>query len=153
MSNTKIVVFQMKEIIYTILLLLLGILFIVILVFMFHSNKKKDAGKEAALYRPGVYSSECKIGNTIMNVSVVVDENHVNAVQIDDLSDSVTTMYPLVETSMDDIEQCLQNGTDINDIQLSDENRYTKVLLLNAVEESLEKASLPKEDGLPAASE
>lgn len=152
MSNTKIVVFQMKEIIYTILFLLLGILFVVILVFMFHSNKKKDAGEEAALYRPGVYSSECKIGNTVMNVSVVVDENHVNAVQIDNLSDSVATMYPLVETSMDDIEECLTSGTDINDIQLSDENRYTKVLLLNAVEESLEKARISESEGVPAAS-
>lgn len=143
MSNTKIVVFQMKELVYTALFVILGILLVVVLVIMFRSGHDKDSTEQASLYQPGVYSSELNIGDQTLNVCVCVDSDHVNSVEIENLSESITTMYPLVESSLEDIETNLTQGVALNDIPLSDENRYTKILILEAVDEALAKAKNP----------
>lgn len=64
MSKTKIIVLQMKELVYTGIFVGLGILLIVLLFVMFYPKKEKssdataDVTAEAASYVPGIYNSD-----------------------------------------------------------------------------------------------
>ena len=78
MSNPKILVVHLKEIIYTVIFAALGILLIILLVAMF-LNKDKDANstKQDQLYIPGVYSAALILNDSALNLEVLVDANHI----------------------------------------------------------------------------
>ena len=141
MSKTKIVVIQRKELIYTGIFVGLGILLICLLIFMFRPASQTDtASQTTASYKPGVYTTELSLNDTLLNIEVVVDENHVNSVSFSNIDESVSAMYPLLEPTLSDIESQLCNNLDISEISTSENNKYTQTLLLDAIEETLEKA-------------
>lgn len=141
MSKTKIVVIQRKELIYTGIFVGLGILLICLLIFMFRPASQTDtASQTTASYKPGVYTTELSLNDTLLNIEVVVDENHVNSVSFSNIDESVSAMYPLLEPTLSDIESQLCNNVDISEISTSENNKYTQTLLLDAIEETLEKA-------------
>ncbi len=143
MAKTKIVVIQMKELIYTAIFAGLGILLIVLLVVMFlpGRNKSEDASQtDAGLYKPGVYNSQIALGDTTLNLEVVVDSDQIKSVSFVNLEDSVTTMYPLVKPSLETIEKSLQEGTSIDDITFSEKSKYTESLLVEGIKAALDKA-------------
>ena len=141
MSKTKIVVIQMKEIVYTAIFVGLGILLILLLVFMF-LPKNKDSASSQAQYTPGVYTNQISLGETSLNVEVVVDENHINSVSVSNLTDSITTMFPLVEPALEEISNQLANNVALEEIVMSDDCKYTQMLLIQGVEGALQKARL-----------
>ena len=143
MSKTKIVVIQMKELIYTAIFAGLGILLILLLVFMFFPSKKSketNAGAQANPYNPGVYNSEIVLGDNTLNLEVVVDENQIKSVSFINLEESVTTMYPLIKPSLETIEDELKKGTAIDEIPISEKSKYTQTLLIDGVKNALDKA-------------
>ena len=141
MSKTKIVVIQRKELIYTGIFVGLGILLICLLIFMFRPASHTDtASQTTSSYKPGVYTTELSLNDTLLNIEVVVDENHVNSVSFSNIDDSVAAMYPLLEPTLSDIESQLCNNVDISEISTTENNKYTQTLLLDAIQETLEKA-------------
>ncbi len=143
MAKTKIVVFQMKELIYTAIFAGLGILLIVLLVFMFApSGSRKETSSDASdgIYTPGVYTSQVALGDNTLNLEVTVDTDQIKSVNIVNLEESVATMYPLVETSIESIEEELIAGTSPEDITLSEKSKYTESLLIEGVRIALDKA-------------
>lgn len=142
MGNTKIVVLRSKEVLYTILFLVLGVLLLALFFFMFLPGMKTEKAAASASYVPGIYNSQLNLNDTMLNIEVVVDENHINSVRLVNIDDSVATMYPLMEPSMESINEQLCKGVPIEDIVLSDSSKYTQTMLLQAVEETLEKAAV-----------
>lgn len=144
MAKTKIVVIQMKELIYTAIFAGLGILLILLLVFMFFPSRKDNSStsenSDAAKYNPGVYNSQIALGDSTLNLEVVVDADQIKSVSFVNLEDSVTTMYPLVKPSLETIEKELIKGTAIDDIPLSEKSKYTESLLIEGVKTALNKA-------------
>lgn len=144
MAKTKIVVIQMKELIYTAIFAGLGILLIVLLIVMFfpfNKDNKKDAGTaDTGAYQPGVYNSQIELGDTTLNLEVVVDSDQVKSVSLVNLEESVTTMYPLVKPSLETIEKELISGKKLDDIPLSEKSKYTESLLLEGIRTALNKA-------------
>lgn len=142
MAKTKIVVIQMKELIYTAIFAGLGILLIVLLIIMFVSGSKdeKTGDASANTYVPGVYTSQIRLGDTTLNLEVAVDADQIKSVSLVNLEESVTTMYPLVKPSLAAIEKELIAGTSLNDIPLSEKSKYTESLLIEGVRTALEKA-------------
>lgn len=141
-SKTKIVILQTKELIYTGIFVVLGILFILLLIFMFFPSNKKS--KETATYQAGVYSSCVTLGDTALNVEVTVDQEHINSVRILHMDESITTMYPLLEPALEEINAQLPTLESIDDLSLSEENLYTTTLLNQAIKTALKKATLKK---------
>lgn len=139
MAKTKIVVIQMKEIIYTAIFVGLGILLILLLVFMFLPSTKEDK-TETGQYNAGVYTSEIKLGESILNLEVVVDKSQIKSLSFVNLEDSVTTMYPLVEPSLENIESQLVSGVEPQDVALTEKGKYTQTLLLDAIQNALSSA-------------
>ncbi|ROR23453.1 hypothetical protein EDD66_11460 [Mobilisporobacter senegalensis] len=146
MSKTRIVIIQLKEIIYTAIFVGLGILLILLLVFMFAPDKDDSASLDAEKqYTAGVYTSMVTLNDTALNVEVVVDEDNINSLRIVNIDESITTMYPLLEPSLEKIAKQLYSGVDINDIELSEDSKYTQTLLLDAVKATLNKAVVEQE--------
>lgn len=145
MSKTKIVVFQMKELVYTGIFVGLGILLIILLIVMFYPSKDKDTALETstgetAAYTPGIYNSQMQLGDTTLNLEVVVDENQIKSVSFVNLDESVSTMYPLVKPSLESLEEELTAGTPIDQITLNEKSKYTQTMLIDGIKNALAKA-------------
>ena len=84
-SKTKIVVLHMKEIIYTVLFICLGILLVALLTFMFHPKNKETSSSKSTSYQPGIYTSQLTLGDKELEVEVTVDENHINSIRFSNL--------------------------------------------------------------------
>lgn len=142
-SRTKIVVLHLKELLYTGIFVVLGILFIVLLVIMFLPDKKQKAENAQAqsAYVPGVYTTSIQLGGSTVDIEVVVDENHINSLRLNTLDEAVATMYPLIEPSFDELAAQIKANQSLEGITYSDDNRYTSMLLLDAISQSLEKAA------------
>ena len=147
-SRTKIVVLHLKELLYTGIFVVLGVLFIVLLVIMFLPDKKQETSDivQENAYIPGIYTTSIQLGGSTVDIEVVVDENHINSLRLNTLDEAVTTMYPLIEPSFDELAQQIETNQSLEGITYSDDNRYTSMLLLNAISKSLEKAASNLED-------
>lgn len=138
-SKTKIVVLHMKEIIYTAIFVILGMLLLLLLIFMF-SPKKKSLSTSAALYTPGTYTSAFPLGSSQLEVEVTVDAEHINAVRFRNLTQSVTTAYPLIQPAMENIADQVCKTQSLEDLSYGSENAYTSQVIIDAIDSALEKA-------------
>lgn len=139
-SNTKIVVLRLRAIIYTVIFIILGVALIFLLIFMFGNKKDDSKSAPTSSYIPGVYTSSIVLNDNVVDVQVVVDEDHINSVSIVNLEESVATMYPLLEICMDDISDQLSNNVPLEEVTYSSSNQYTSITLLNAIHSALNKA-------------
>lgn len=155
-AKTKIVVLHMKELIYTGIFVALGILFLVLLITMFLPGKNEsggqsipsdEAGDEAAptsanaLYIPGIYTTELVLGGQTVDVEVIVEQDAVTSIRLVNLSEAVTTMYPLLQPTFDTICQQVYETQSLENISYTADSKYTSLVLLEAIQNSLDKAS------------
>ena len=139
MGSTKILVFRLKEIIYTVLFIALGVLLILLLVFMF--SNKKDKVTPTIEYIPGVYTSSVMLDNQPINVEVIVDRNHINSVKLVHLNATTESLYPLLQEAMSNLESQLTADTSMDNLELKAEYKYTSTLLIDAINDALAKAT------------
>ena len=137
-AKTKIVVLHMKEIIYTAVFVVLGLILLILFAFMFFPKSNSDS--EHSSNTPGVYSSSFSINSTDLEVEVSVDSSHINAIRFTNLTDSVAAMYPLMQPTIESLSEQICNSQSLNDIEYSDENAYTSQIVLKAIENALKKA-------------
>ncbi len=141
-AKTKIVVLHMKELIYTAIFAGLAILLILLLLFMFLPKKEENQSVETMKYVAGVYTSSILFNDSTLDVQVIVDENHINSISLVNLNETVTTMYPLIEPALEDMASQILKTQSLENISYGSDNQYTSVMLLNAVENALEKAAV-----------
>lgn len=137
-SKTRIVVLHMKEIIYTAVFALLGILLIILLAFMFFP-KQKNPEKQQRRYVPGIYTSTITLNNTTLEVEVSLDSSHINAIRFTNLDESVATMYPLAQPTIEYIAEQIYETQSLENIAYSEDSPYTSQVILNAIEDAIEK--------------
>ncbi len=141
-SKTKIVVLRMKEIIYTAIFIGLAILLVGLFLIMFRPKKEAPSASQtaASAYIPGVYTASLTVGSQNINVEVAVDADKINSVSFVSLDEAVTTMYPLMQPVLQDLESQIVNGQSLENLSYSMETRYTSQALINAIETALNKA-------------
>ena len=91
-------------------------------------------------YIPGIYTTELILGSETANVEVIVSDHAITSVSLADPSETLTTMYPLLEPTMESLNDQLCEMQDPGQVTYSAETRYTSLVLLEAVKASLEKA-------------
>ena len=138
-SKTKIVVLHTKEVIYTGIFVVLAVV-LAVLLFLFLKNKNADPASADAIYHAGVYTSPITLNDNTFDVEVTVDENHINSISLVNLSETTTAMYPLVEPALDALSDQIYTSQSTENITYSEENKYTSMLLLEAIDNALEKA-------------
>lgn len=171
-SKTKIVVLHMKELIYTAIFAGLGILFIVLLIIMFLPKKNDSASSSNttqtenqgemssqdsvgennnpastttssdAIYIPGVYTTELVLGGQTVDVEVIVDKDYISSIRLVNLNETVTTMYPLLQPTFDTLCQQIYEKQSLENITYTTESKYTSLVLLESIKNSLDKASV-----------
>ena len=181
-ANTKIVVLRRKELLYTGIFAALGVLFIILLLMLLLPGKDTDASygtpdspddtaaempdnvadvstgavaDTGNTYIPGIYTTELILGSETVNVEVIVSDHAITSVSLADPSETLTTMYPLLESTMESLNDQLCEMQDPEQVTYSAETRYTSLVLLEAVKASLEKAkpkATPEATTAPAAS-
>lgn len=139
-AKTKIVVLHMKELIYTVIFAGLGILLIILLLFMFLPKEKDSDSTETARYTAGVYTSSITFQDHAVDVQVIVDENRITSISLVNLDDTITTMYPLMEPAMESIRTQILESQSTDGITYNTDNQYTSMVLLQAVQNALDKA-------------
>lgn len=144
-AKTKIVVLHMKELIYTLVFAGLGILLVILLLFMFLPREKDAESVETMRYVAGVYSSAVMLGDQTIDVQVIVDEERIHSVSFVNLEETVTTMYPLIEPALENIGTQVVENQSTTGVTYNTDNQYTSVVLLNAIENALEKALVSEE--------
>lgn len=142
-AKTKIVVLHMKEVVYTIVFLVLALLLGVLLFLMFGPQKAGSASADGDVrYQPGVYSSTIAIHENTFDVEVTVDSDRIKAIRLVNLSESTTAMFPLMEPTLDDLASQIYTSQSLDDISYSEENKYTSLILINAISTALKKAEV-----------
>lgn len=140
-NQTKIIVLHAKELIYTGILAALIILVIVFIILLFKPAAKPNETKETtSTYVAGVYKTSIMLNQTPVDVTVTVDSDHINSIEIVNLSESVAAMYPLLQPSLDSISSQVCQNQSTENITYSEESKYTSMLLIDAINKSLEKA-------------
>lgn len=158
MSNkTKIVVLRMKEIIYSAIFALLGILFVVLLIIMFVPDKNEETAPEVPAptvsegkYIPGAYSTSISLGNQTVDIEVMVDADTITSIELVNLSEEVETMFPLIEPTFDDLTNQIISAQSMENITYPSDAKYTSLVILEAIEVSLNKAKAPDTDLSPS---
>ena len=152
-SKTRIVVLHLKELIYTGIFAVLGILFLLLLIIMFLPGKSQTpegGGEESDRFVPGKYTTSVILVNSSIDVEVVVDANNINSIRLVNLDEAVTTMYPLMEPALNDLAVQICEQQSLEDISYSEDNKYTSQVLLEAISSSLEKAEATPGSSLEA---
>ena len=106
-------------------------------------------------YIPGIYTTELILGSETVNVEVIVNDHAITSLSLADPDETLTTMYPLLEPTMDSLSEQICETQDLSQVTYSAETRYTSLVLLEAVKTSLEKAkpsATPEAVSTPTAS-
>lgn len=146
-ANTKIVVLRSKELIYTTVLIVIGLVILLIVMSFFKGNEVPGAlsspdenTNSQTSYVPGVYTSTFTLGNSNLQLQVTVDNNHINDISLVNLDEAITTMYPLVQPALNDIASKIIETQSIQNISYPDETKYTSMILIKALEEAINKS-------------
>ena len=152
MSSTKLIVLKSKELIYTAILLALIVVFVIILINMFKRNDKSDGSQSGPApadpgtgiyntrYTPGTYSSPLILGENTLSVIVTVDDCQITDVSFQQMDETITTMYPLLESSLEDINTQLHYISSVDDIIPSGDSTYTTKLIIDSIKNALKEA-------------
>lgn len=82
-----------------------------------------------------------------MEISVTLDNNHINAITVDNVSDTIATMYPLVEPAFEDIAKQIVDTQSVENIKFSEDSQYTYSMLYDAIVETINKGVKGSENG------
>ena len=127
-AKTKIIVLHMKEVIYTGIFLLLAVILAIVLFFMFGPGQKKSTSADAkSRYKPGIYTSSIDLNENTFDLEV-------------NLSESTAAMFPLMEPALESLASQIYTSQSLENIQYSEDQKYTSMILLNAIETALKKA-------------
>lgn len=166
-AKTKIVVLHRKELLYTGIFVALGILFVVLLLTMLLPDKEASGNQsapteeseseatasQASMYIPGIYTTELVLGGQTVDVEVIVEQDAISSIRLVNLSEAVTTMYPLLQPTFDTICQQVYETQTLEGISYNADSKYTSLVLLEAIQNSLDKASIISESAEAAAIE
>ena len=141
-AKTKIKVLKMKCLIFTTVMIGLGIILLILILTVVIPQNSKEGRKsvDTASYVPGVYTSSVQLNDTAIDVMVTVDENNINNIELVNLDEKVETMYPLIGPAMEDLSNQIIENQSTEDITYPTTSQYTSIVLMNAVEDALKKA-------------
>ncbi|MCC8161895.1 MAG: hypothetical protein LIO86_01705 [Lachnospiraceae bacterium] len=143
-AKTKIWVFHMKELIYTAVFVVLGILFLLLLIFMFSSGRKntvtEPTTESAGRYTAGIYTSSLTLSGNTMEIAVTVDNDYISSIRFRQLDETVAAMYPLMEPALESLAAQICETQSLENLSYSEDSQYTSLLLVSAIQSALEKA-------------
>lgn len=153
-GSTRIVVIPLKKLI--VMVCVIAALIILAAIFIF-GGSSSDAAKSTGVniststdtvkkntscptYSPGVYTSSILLNGTPIDIQVTVDSDNINNIEMVNLSESVQTMYPMLNSSFDEIKTAVINNGSTDNITYNAGSKYTATMLLSAIDSAIAKA-------------
>lgn len=96
-------------------------------------------------YIDGAYTSSIQLDDTAVDIEVVVEDNHITSITLVNMDETTASMYPLMQPTLDNLTQQIYEKQSLRNISYGDDNQYTSIVLLNAIESALDKARYEKE--------
>ena len=88
-------------------------------------------------YTPGVYTASIMLDGNPVDIKVTLDKNNIELVN---LSDSVTTMYPMLNDNFEEIASAVKINGSTQNITYSADSKYTSSMILSGIKTALDKA-------------
>ena len=140
-AKTRIWVFHMKELIYTGVFVSLGIIFLMLMIFMFASDQKQETAAELLpKYTAGIYTASLTLGGNPVEIAVTVDEDYISSIHFRQLDETVSAMYPLMEPALEALSEQICETQSLENLSYSEESQYTSLILMSAIRTDLDKA-------------
>ena len=152
-GSTRIVVIPLKKLIVMVCVIAALIILAAIFIFGGSSSDAKSTGVNISTstdtvkkntscptYSPGVYTSSILLNGTPIDIQVTVDSDNINNIEMVNLSESVQTMYPMLNSSFDEIKTAVINNGSTDNITYNAGSKYTATMLLSAIDSALAKA-------------
>lgn len=108
------------------------------------SGNSSSAPSSGSRYIPGIYTTELVLGNQSIDVEVTVDKDLITSIRMVNLNDAITTMYPLLEPTFESICEQVYELQTLEGVTYSTDSKYTSLVLLESIKNSLDKASAAK---------
>lgn len=144
--SKKIVVLKRRQLLLCAILLIIA----VVLILAVSIGKKNDSDNnitlEDARYTPGLYQSNIRLSEYTLNLELAVDRDCIKSVSITNLDEEILSMYPLIEPSLQAVSEQLIGGVAIDAVTISEDSKFTQMMLIEAIGSMLEKATLPTEE-------
>lgn len=144
-GKTKIVVLKLKELVCVGIILVLAILAVIFLAGIFSgkdTNTVSQPEDSSAIYIPGTYTTAMVLNGSHVELAVTVDETAILAIELANMDETVSVMYPLMEPALEELASQIMEKQSIEGIQYSSDNLYTSTVLLNAITASLNQAKI-----------
>lgn len=140
-SSTKIVVFKLKELVIAGVLALLAIILLVLFIIHITSGfGKKADDRTLSTFTPGIYTASIMLSGSTMDLEVTVDSENVKSIRLVNTAEAVETMYPLLSSSLKELEAQVKQKGSTDGISYSADAKYTSLVLINAIDTALDKA-------------
>lgn len=92
-------------------------------------------------YIPGIYKTELILGGQTIEVEAILEKDSISSLRLVNLDEAITTMYPLLQPTMDSICQQVYESQSLNYITYDPGAKYTSLVLLEAIRNCLDKAA------------
>lgn len=137
MSGTKIMVFQLKELIKTGVFALVGLILIIALIIFL---LPKDKNESATGYVPGTYAAQIILHSNPVDIEVTVSDKEITNIELKNMKTEQETFYPLFKPTLENLsKQIIRYQT--TKIATAKDSAVTSKILLDAVDAALEQAS------------
>ena len=135
-SKTKILLLRRRECIYTLLFAALAIV-LIILVFLMFLPAATSGSNTPVSYSPGIYTSQITLQDSVIDVEVRADHLGIHSIGLQNVSQTVSAMYPMVKPSLDKLAKQICNTQSVENIYYEKSNQYTSQMLLSAIRSAL----------------
>lgn len=93
-------------------------------------------------YVPGIYSGSLLLGKGNVELQITVDKDRISSINLTNVDESITTFYPLLVPTLNQLSEIIISQQSIENISYSDENHYTSMLLMQTISETLSLAQV-----------
>jgi len=139
MGGTKIVVFQLKDIIKAALIALGAIVLVILLIVLFMPKGSSD--DSTAQYVPGTYTSQLSLRNEPVGIEVRVSKDGISSISLKGMNDKSAAFYPLLQPALDNMSKEIIAAQNLN-ISVSGKNPVTDQILLDGIKSALAQAQV-----------
>ena len=144
--SKKIVIVKRRQLLLYAILLIAAVILVLAVTIGRNNHADDKLSLEDARYTPGIYNSEIQLSEYTLNLELAVDHDCIKSVNITNLDDEILSMYPLIEPSLQAVSEQLIGGVAIDAVTISEDSKFTQMMLIEAIGSMLERATLPTEE-------
>ena len=144
--SKKIVILKRRQLLLCAVLLIIAVVIILAVSIGKGNHSDDNISLEDARYIPGLYNSDIRLSEYTLHLELAVDRDCIKSVNITNLDEEILSMYPLIEPSLHAVSEQLIGGVAIDAVTISEDSKYTQMMLIEAIGSMLEKATLPTEE-------